>query len=152
MEDMAKYLVRRPTREVGDQGIGKMRGRQTPTMTYMSNKLVPGCNTYIEFGWIYEVPNPNVHILEHVHNYDEIVIHFGSDPHNPEDLGAEIEFGVGGQPITFNTTSAFYLPKGLKHGPLIWKNVTRPHVQMTIIMGTGNYQEANPGRSGGSKI
>jgi hypothetical protein len=42
-------------------------------------------------GWIYEMPDPNPHINEHIHeNYDEIVIHIGGDSNNPEDLGAEM--------------------------------------------------------------
>ena len=39
----------------------------------MSNDLVPGSNTYIEIGWIYEMPEPNPHIHKHAHDYDEII-------------------------------------------------------------------------------
>lgn len=66
---------------------------------------MPVCNTYVEFGWIWEMPDPNPHIFEHTHNFDEIVLHIGSDPHNPEDLGGEIEYMVGGQRFVFDKTS-----------------------------------------------
>jgi hypothetical protein len=140
-----KYLVRKPIREVG---VGsKTTGRQIPSQTYMSNALVPGSNTYIEFSWIYDMPNPNPHIPEHVHNYDEIVIHIGNDAKNPQDLGGEIEYCYDGQPLVFDTTTALFIPRGVKHGPLTWKKVTRPHLEMAIILGCGDFDKAAPGRT-----
>jgi hypothetical protein len=133
-----KYLVRKPVYELG----GGVKGRQSPVMTYMSNKLVPGCNMYIELGWIYTLPEPNPHILEHTHDYDEIVLHIGGDPDNSQDLGGEIEYYVGGQTLTFDTTTALYIPKGVKHGPITWKKFTKPHIQMSLILGPGSTWEA----------
>ena len=80
-----KYLVTKPVYEAGPP----VKGRQSPSMTYMSNTLVPGCNMYLEVGWIWDMPTPNPHIHEHSHNFDEIVLHIGADPDNPEDLGGE---------------------------------------------------------------
>jgi hypothetical protein len=113
-------------------------------MTFMSNDLVPGSDTYIEIGWIYEMPEPNPHIHKHDHNYDEIVLHIGSDPDNPEYLGAEIEFVVGGEKIVINKTSALFIPKGVEHGPLTWKKVEKPHIQMVVMPGAGTLKESNP--------
>ena len=141
-----KYLVRKPIREVGAPPAPRVTGRQGPSMTYMSNDLVPGCNLYIEFSWIYDIPQPNPHILEHSHdNYNEVVLHIGGDPNNPEDLGGEIEIGVGGETLVFDTTTALFVPKGMKHGPLVWKRVTRPHLEMAIVLGAGTLAEAAPG-------
>jgi hypothetical protein len=141
--DYEKYLVRKPIYEVG---VGSnMKNRQMPTMTYMSSAQVPEANYYIEIGWIYGIPEPNPHIFEHSHDYDEIVLHWGGDPDNPEDLGGEIEFCVGGQPLTFSTSAGMWLPKGLKHGPLTWKKFTRPHIEMAFMLGTGSMAEANVG-------
>jgi hypothetical protein len=139
--DYGKYLVRKPVFEMGKKA--QIKGRQIPTMTYMSKDLVPECNTYVEYGWIYDMPEPNPHIREHAHEHDEIVMHIGSDPDNPEDLGGEIEFIVGGQPLTFDTSMALYIPAGVKHGPLTWKKVTRPHIQMSITLGKGSYGYRN---------
>lgn len=138
-------FVDKPLREVTAPGIPLVKGRTYPTLTYVCRDLMPGCNTYIEFGWVWEMPDPNPHIFEHDHAFDEIVFHIGSDPQNPEDLGAEIEYVVGGQTFVFDRTSAFYIPKGVKHGPLAWRRVTRPHIQMTIILGAGTLSEAAPG-------
>lgn len=135
----SKYLVTKPIYEAGPKM--EIKGRANPSMTLMSNKLIPDVNVYIEVGWIWEMPEPNPHIFEHTHEYNEILLHIGSDPQNPEDLGAEIEFWVDGKPLSFDKTSALFIPAGTKHGPVIWKRCTRPHIQMAIMLGTGLYEE-----------
>ena len=108
-----RFLVRKPVREVGrNSPVRRKPFRTSPGMNYMCNELVPGSNTYIEMGWRWDLPDPNPHIHEHVNeNHDEIILHIGSDYQNPEDLGAEIEFCVGGQPLVFNSTTALFVPK-----------------------------------------
>lgn len=139
----AKNLVQKPVYEII---AGDVKGRQNPTMTLMSNDLVPGSNLYLEGGWIYKMPDPNPHILEHTHeNHNELVLHIGTDPRNPEDLGGELEFVVDGEPLIINKTSALFIPAGVKHGPLTWKKVKRPHIQMAIVLGAGTKAEADPG-------
>ncbi len=135
--DYEKYLVRKPNYET----MTNVKNRQCPTMTFISGKQVPEAKCYIEIGWLYGMPEPN-HIFEHVHKFEEAIIHWGSDPENPLDLGAEIELGIGGQSQTFNTLTAAWVPRGIMHGPLVWKQVTRPHVEMTFIIGTGSMKEA----------
>lgn len=147
MADYSRLLVTKPIYEAGES----VEGRQSPSMTLMSNALVPGCNMYLEVGWIWEMPRPNPHIHEHKHNFDEIVLHLGNDPYDSEDLGGEIEFCVEGQPLTFNKSSALFLPAGTKHGPLTWKKFTRPHMELAIMIGTGNYKEGWPEGTGGPK-
>jgi hypothetical protein len=136
--DYEKYLVRKPLYEA----FGGTKNRQSPTMTMMSNKQVPGSNYYMEPGWIYGIPDPNPSLHEHVHDFDEIVMHMGGDYRTPQVLGGEVEFYVGGQPITFNTPTAFCIPKGTPHGPVIWKKFQFPHLQMAIMCGTGSAGEA----------
>jgi hypothetical protein len=145
-----KNLVIKPSYEISN-GDG-VKGRQEPTMTLMSNDLVPGSNLYLEVGWVYEMPEPNPHIHRHEHkNFDEIVLHIGGNPDNPEDLGAEIEFTVGDEPLLFNKTSALFIPAGVRHGPVIWKNVRKPHLQMAVVLGAGNMKQADPGGHEGIK-
>jgi hypothetical protein len=97
-----KTLVTKPAYEVGRNTV--VTGRRLPSMTYMSNEFVPGCDVYVEYGWIWAVPDPNPLIGEHTHDYDQIALHIGTDPHNPEDLGAEFEIVVDGEPVTINKT------------------------------------------------
>jgi hypothetical protein len=37
------------------------------------------------------------------------------------------------------------VPKGVKHGPLVWKKYRRPHLELTIMIGAGSLAEADPG-------
>ncbi len=141
-KDYSKYLVKKPAYEVTPDF--EVKGRR-PAMTLLSNNLIPGTNMYIETGWVFGMPDPNPHIHEHTHDYDEIVIHLGTDPKNQEELGGEIEFMVGGQPLKINKTSAVYVPKGVKHGPLTWKKYSKPHLELTIMIGAGSLAEADPG-------
>ena len=98
--DYEQYVVRSPIREAG-RGYYKS-GRQSPTMTYLSESQINIANHYLEFGWIWDIVEPN--IGEMVHNkVDEIVLHMGGDPQDPEDLGADLEIrdwrrAVHGQP------------------------------------------------------
>ena len=142
MIDAKKYFVKKPAYEVTPPI--DVKGRR-PAMTLLSNNLVPGTNMYIETGWVFGMPDPNPHIHEHVHDYDEIVIHLGTDSKDQEDLGGEIEFVVDGQPLTIDKTSAVYVPKGVKHGPLTWKKYRKPHLELTIMIGAGSLAEADPG-------
>jgi hypothetical protein len=138
-----KYLVSKPVYElIPDFDV---KGRIGPAMTLLSNNLIPGSNNYVEAGWIVGMPDPNPHIDEHTHDYDEIVMHIGTNPENPEDLGAEIIFYLDGQPLTINKTSTVFVRKGVKHGPLIWKRVDRPHIEMTVMLGAGSLADADPG-------
>jgi hypothetical protein len=137
-----RYFVTKPAYEVTPKF--EVKGR-IPAMTLMSENLVPGTKMYIEAGWVLGMPDPNPHIGEHTHNYDEIIVHFGMDPKNSEDLGGEIEICMGGQPFLIKSTSAIYVPKGVKHGPLTWKKFERPHLEMTIMIGAGSLAEADPG-------
>ena len=141
-EDSSKYFVKKPVYEVVPSQ--EVKGR-LPSMTVMNNNLVPGSNTYVEIGWVINMPEPRTHIDEHVHDYDEIVIHIGTDPDNREELGGEIEFMVDGQPLIINKTSGIFVPKGVKHGPLTWKKFNRPHLEMAIMLGAGTIAEADPG-------
>ncbi len=136
--DYSKYLVTRPLYE----NLKGVKNRQSPVMTYLSSRQVPEANYLLNIGWVTGIPEPNPHIYEHVHDYDEIILNWGGDYRTPQDLGAEIVMYVGGQPIRFNTTTSFFIPRGVPHGPMIWNKFERPHVQMSLMLGTGSYEEA----------
>ena len=51
---------------------------------------------------------------------------------------------MGGEKQVTDKTSSVYIPKDIPHGPVTWKKVTRPHIQMSMVLGTGNFKEAVP--------
>jgi hypothetical protein len=135
--DYEQYVIRSPIREAGPNYV---EGRQNPTMTYMSRTQINRVNNYIEFGWIWDAPKPPIPKMRH-DGFDEIVLHIGSDPGNPEDLGGTLQFGVGEDMLEFNTNHCVYLPKGVDHGPLIWKEVHRPLIELAMMLGAGTLEE-----------
>ena len=142
-EDYNRYMITEPKRELVSNP--NTTGRTSPVLTYLNNELVPGCNTYIEYSWIWAMPSPNPFGGSHSHNYDEIVLNIGSDPDNVEELGGEIEAYMGDEKQVTDKSSAVFIPKNVKHGPVTWTKFERPHIQMSIILGTGDLNEALPG-------
>ncbi|MFC2070766.1 hypothetical protein ACFLTB_06320 [Chloroflexota bacterium] len=133
--DYEKYIISKP---VYEESIPRIENCQSPSMTFISNKQIPGVSNYVELGWINGIPEPNTYINEHVHDYDQIIIYWGGNAKTPQDLGAEIEYYIGGQSITFNTTTGMFIPKGTPHGPVTWNKFRFPHIQMTLTLGTGD--------------
>ena len=135
--DYEQYVVRSPMREAGPDYV---EGRQNPTMTYMSGIQVPGVKDYIEFGWIWQVPSSRIPKMRH-DNFDELVLHIGSDPGDPEDLGATMQIGVGEDLLEFDTTHCAFFPRELDHGPLIWNEVRRPMIEFAMMLGAANWAQ-----------
>ncbi len=135
--DYEKYIIKKPVHEGQTQEIKNI---QSPLATYISNRLIPEANNYLELGWIYGLPEPSTRIGEHIHDFDEITIFWGGDANTPQVLGAEIKYYIGGQAITFNTTSGIFIPAGTRHGPVTWNKFTFPHIQMNLSLGTGDIE------------
>jgi hypothetical protein len=135
--DYEQYVIRSPMREAGPDYV---EGRQNPTMTYLSRTQIPMVNNYLEFGWIWEVPHPQIPRMRH-DDYDEVVWHIGSDPSDPEALGGILEFGIGEDLLVFDTTHCAYIPKEMVHGPLSWKEVRRPLIEIALMLGAGTLEE-----------
>jgi hypothetical protein len=130
------YLIRHPFfNKAGDK-------QQNSVMTFLSRAQIPEANCTLELSWVNSLPGPQMSIGQHVHQCDEIMIFWGSDYRKPQTLGAEIEYMIGSQPISFNTTSSIFIPKGVAHGPLKWKRFEKPHIQMSLLIGAGSRQEA----------
>lgn len=72
----------------------------------------------------------------HAHDVDEIVGFFGSDPDNPWDLGAEIEFWLDCDKFVINKSALFFIPAGVKHSPLIIHKVDRPVIHFSVVTGS----------------
>ena len=138
------YVVTNPVRECGANL--KVSGITLPTYTYLSNKLVPNCNVYLEISWVYAMPEPAVVIPKvHAHPYEQITMLMGSDPTRPEYLGGEVESTFDGHVKTINKSNCIFIPKNIEHGHLTWKKFERPHMMMSLMLGTGEFWQANPG-------
>jgi hypothetical protein len=64
----------------------------------------------------------------HTHDFDMYLTFIGLDPRGIEELGAEIELGLGEEQEIYKITSptSVYIPRGMVHCPLDFKKVDKP--------------------------
>ncbi|MFC1900195.1 hypothetical protein ACFLYN_01235 [Chloroflexota bacterium] len=62
----------------------------------------------------------------HVHEFDEVVGFFGSDPDNPNDLGAEVEFWIEDEKYMLTKSCLVFCPAGVRHCPLRVVKIDKP--------------------------
>jgi hypothetical protein len=83
----------------------------------------------------------------HKHNYGEIFLFLGTNAKDTHSLGAEAEFWLGEgeelEKIQFTTSSSVYVPPGVAHFPLIWRNVKRPVMMVVILPTTSRHKAIN---------
>ncbi|QIM16270.1 hypothetical protein G7067_07280 [Leucobacter insecticola] len=98
----------------------------SPPLGLMRVNEVPQSQIHMSHTWIHEVDEAHHWVNDHVHEYDEVLIWTGSDPENPEDLGAEIYLDIEGVRHNITTSGSVYIPAGVRHCPLGFIKVTRP--------------------------
>jgi len=95
----------------------------------ISGDIVVGGGVEIGPGGFVEKPHKHA-------EHGEIFLFIGTDPSDPTDLGAEAEFCLGEgdemERIVLNTSASVYVPPGVAHFPLTWRNVRRPCVFVVI--------------------
>jgi len=100
-------------------------------------------NTMIEFAWIEKDSAFGVTQDKppHSHECDEIFLFMGTNPKDRDELGAEVEFWMGVEKeteiIKFITSGLVFVPKGLVHLPLFFKNVKKPLLWIVIGLNIG---------------
>lgn len=79
----------------------------------------------------------------HAHDFDELFLYIGLDPHDTLNLGGEVEFwlGEGDEAEKFVTTkaTAAWVPGGVVHNPQYFRRVDRPFLMVVIAL-TGEYE------------
>lgn len=63
----------------------------------------------------------------------EAVFVLGTDPEHPQTLGGEVEFTVDGEKHLIDRPCMVSIPRGLRHGPVWFRKVDRPIIQMAIL-------------------
>jgi hypothetical protein len=105
-------------------------------LLYLDNEIVKNA-LYTECTWIMpggELPK-TAEAKPHWHDFDEVVTFIGNNVADPYDLGGEIEMWLEGEPQILTKSCLLFIPKGMKHCPLIIKRVDRPIFH--TAMGTG---------------
>jgi hypothetical protein len=70
----------------------------------------------------------------HSHNFAEMLCFFGSDPEDVTDLGAEVEFTIGGEKHLITTASVVSIPPNVTHCPIVISKVKKPLVFLEVSL------------------
>jgi hypothetical protein len=108
----------------------------------LNDEIVKGA-FHITCAWIAPGPNPGVYEA-HAHPYDEAIGFIGTNPEDPGDLGAEAELWMEDEKYIINKSFLAFIPKGLKHCPLIVRDVKWPvfHFDIGASVGKAQFQWA----------
>jgi hypothetical protein len=73
----------------------------------------------------------------HIHKNPELMMHFGMNPDDPFDLGAEIEFCMGPEmeSYKFNKSTVVYIPANFIHCPWFIRKQIRPFLLIQVHQG-----------------
>ena len=121
-EKYDKYIITTPKPLTKDEPKKDGADVMAP-VTYIDDRIIKGA-FYVECSWFWKPTKLSP--PTHVHDFDEILSFFGSDPINPKDLCGEVELWLGDEQHILTQSCSVYIPKGLKHCPMIIRKVERP--------------------------
>ena len=147
--EFEKWIVRKGVRESlpneGELAYGETEAGTSGAHALLSNWQVDVSNIHIAYSWIHQVPTPNPYVLEHRHDYDEVLLFMGNNPDDLDDLGAVAELDIEGETYVIDSTASVYIPAGTRHCPLGYRSVDRP-ISFIALSLNGGYE--SHGRNG----
>ena len=114
-------------------------------MVYLDKEVVPETDFYLEGLWFWPRKpdlNQKPGVPEHVHDFDEVISFFGSNPDDLHDLGGEVELWIDGEKSVLNKSFMAYVPAGVKHCPITVKRVDRPFSTLPPGRGQCTYKSS----------
>jgi hypothetical protein len=99
----------------------------------ISDEIIPGVKFFWQGGWMLPTSNFRAHNSEtsHSHDCDEIIGFFGTNLEDWHDLGGRVELWLDGEKHILTKSFLIFIPKGMKHCPMIIHNVDRPIFHFT---------------------
>lgn len=127
--------------------VPKTNKTTTGPRLIFSNDIVKEATSKIEYGWVMgdmTLLTSDKDFGAHKHDYAEIFMFFGNDPYDTSYLGGEGEFWLGEgndlEKIKFDKSCSFYVPAGLGHFPLHFRNVKSPIMMGVIVPVVGDFK------------
>lgn len=101
----------------------------------MNDTTVPaGCHGFPVTVAFKVKPDAEVGVPPMMHlSSDEFIGYCTTDPSQPDDLGAEIEFQIGDEIHVITKPCYVYIPKGTTYGPVIVRKMHRPFIEQHIL-------------------
>lgn len=132
--DTKKYIVQ----DLKDPNMGTpefqaMYKKFANRILWIDSNVVEGA-FQMNTAWYFDVPEKDPVFEEHIHDYDELIGFYGSNPDDPYDLGAEMEVIIDGDVHKLTRTSMIFLPANMAHMPLRILKVDRPVFHFSIVL------------------
>jgi hypothetical protein len=106
-------------------------------MYYMADSIIKGA-FYMTCVMLQEIkgnePVTHAEGKPHSHNFDEVLLFTGTNKDDPHDLGGEVELWIEDEKHIITKGCMIFIPKGIKHLPIIFRKIDRPFYFIT----TGN--------------
>jgi hypothetical protein len=97
-------------------------------LLYLDGVRLPGA-PYMETVWF--MTSNDTGPAPHEHDFDEFIGFIGTDPRRPEELGAELLFYIGDEPVSVTKSCLVYIPRGVRHSPIIIPKMERPIIHFS---------------------
>ena len=122
-----KYIVTEPKKNLVVPEWGGSLSEETSTrMAYLDSEVLKGA-FYVECVWFWPTDKEdNASPSPHTHDYGEVLAFFGTDPKDPNDLGAVIELWIDGERNVMDKSFLAFIPAGKVHCPLTFLKIERP--------------------------
>jgi hypothetical protein len=136
-----KYVVREPFRA---DPVNFIPGITSTRFLDGLDGKIKEAKTILSYAWVEKDSPPGIKYRgePQSHAFAEIFLFMGLNRNDSKDLGGEVELWMGygeeTEIITVNTSSTIYVPPGLIHMPLIYKNVKKPFLRIIIGLNVEN--------------
>ncbi len=130
----SKYIVTDLQMSNPDPGVESLYATYAKRVLRMDKNIVDGA-FHMETAWYIRSAPTGIQDKPHVHDSDEIICFFGSDPGHPYELGGEIEIWLDDERHIIDRTAMIFVPAGMKHCPLNVLRVDRPIFHFIAVAG-----------------
>jgi len=130
-----KYVVREPFRA---DPVNFIPGITSTRFLDGLDGAIKEAKTILSYAWVEKDSPPGIKYRgePQSHDFDEIFLFMSTNRKDSKDLGAEVElwmgYGEDTEIIKVNTSSLIYVPRGVIHMPLIYKNVKKPLLRIIV--------------------
>jgi hypothetical protein len=118
-----------------------------PIIQRMDSKTVAGSNFYF-IHWVlpHDKPRMTIGHPSHIHSEAELLMHIGTNPDDPDDLGAEVELYMGPEleRHVITQTTVVFIPPNFIHAPWNPLKTTRPWIFIEVNQGLRHTEKFYP--------
>jgi hypothetical protein len=135
-----KYILTEPNPPEWRRAQSAKHPDKSTMIAWLSDEVIKGA-FHVEVVWFHPGVN-TITNTAHTHDFDEVVGFLGSDAAHPKDLGGEVEWWQDDEQYILHNSAIIWVPKGLKHAPMVIRRVDRPILHFTIML-SGKYTASN---------